>query len=97
MLCKTKDNLDIYFEVFGNEHSKQTLVFLNGLSQTTVAWSLVTPHFKTDYRIILIDFIFQGRSAKNSEWRTFDTHADDVVCVMDFLKIEKADIAGISY
>ncbi len=97
MICKTLDDLDIYFDVFGNEEAKHTLVFLNGLSQTTVAWSLSTPYLKKEYKIILVDFIFQGRSAKNSEWRTFDTHANDVIAVLDFLKVEKAVIAGISY
>ena len=58
MFCKTTDNLNIYFEVQGNENAKETLVFLNGLSQSTVSWILTTPYFKNDYRIVLIDFIF---------------------------------------
>ena len=55
MFCKTTDNLNIYFEVQGNENAKETLVFLNGLSQSTVSWILTTPHFKNDYKIVLID------------------------------------------
>lgn len=97
MLCKTTDNLSIYFDVQGNEHAKETIVFLNGLSQSTVAWVLTTPHFKHDYRIVLIDFIFQGQSEKNAEWRNFDTHANDVISVLNHLKIDKAIIAGLSY
>ncbi|MES2565354.1 MAG: alpha/beta fold hydrolase [Bacteroidota bacterium] len=97
MFCKTTDDLNIYFEVQGNEQAKETIVFLNGLSQSTAAWVLTTPHFKNDYKIILIDFIFQGQSDKVGEWRTFDTHARDVISVLDFLKIEKAIIAGLSY
>ncbi|MBI3519829.1 MAG: alpha/beta fold hydrolase [Bacteroidetes bacterium] len=87
----------MYFEVQGNVNAKETIVFLNGLSQSTVAWVLTTPHFKTDYRIVLIDFIFQGQSDKTGEWRTFDTHANDVIRVLDDLKIDKAIIAGLSY
>lgn len=97
MFCKTTDNLNIYFEVQGNENAKETLVFLNGLSQSTVSWILTTPYFKNDYRIVLIDFIFQGQSDKTGEWRSFDTHARDVVSVLDYLKIDKAIIAGLSY
>ena len=97
MICKTTDNLNLYFEVQGNESAKETIVFLNGLSQTTIAWSLTTPAFKNDYRIVLIDFIFQGQSEKNAEWRNFDTHANDVISVLDHLKIDKAIIAGLSY
>ena len=97
MFCKTTDNLNIYFEVQGNENAKETLVFLNGLSQSTVSWILTTPYFKNDYRIVLMDFIFQGQSDKTGEWRSFDTHARDVVSVLDYLKIDKAIIAGLSY
>lgn len=97
MFCKTTDNLNIYFEVQGNENAKETLVFLNGLSQSTVSWILTTPYFKNDYRIVLIDFIFQGQSDKIGEWRSFDTHARDVISVLDYLKIDKAIVAGLSY
>lgn len=97
MFCKTSDNLNIYFEVQGNENAKETLVFLNGLSQSTVSWILTTPYFKNDYRIVLIDFIFQGQSDKIGEWRSFDTHARDVISVLDYLKIDKAIVAGLSY
>ncbi len=97
MYCKTTDNLNIYYEILGNATSTKTLVFLNGLSQATIAWSLTTPGFTQDYKIILIDFIFQGQSDKNSEWRTFDTHANDVVSVLNHLQIDKAIICGISY
>lgn len=97
MLCKTTDNLNIYFEVQGNETAKETLVFLNGLSQSTVSWVLTTPQFKNDYRIVLIDFIFQGQSDKTGKSRNFDTHARDVISVLDFLKIDNAIFIGLSY
>lgn len=97
MFCKTTDDLTIYFEVYGNENAKETLVFLNGLSQSTVSWVLTIPQFRDEYKIILIDFIFQGQSDKSGEWRNFDTHARDVVSVLDFLNISKAIVIGLSY
>ena len=97
MFCKTTDNLNIYFEVQGNENANETLVFLNGLSQSTVSWILTTPLFKNDYKIVLIDFIFQGQSDKVGESRNFDTHARDVISVLDFLKIEQVIVIGLSY
>ena len=78
MTCKTGDGLNIYYEIQGNSKSSDTIVFLNGLTQVTVAWGLVTPYFKAQYKIILIDLIFQGQSDKTGEWRDFDRHADDV-------------------
>lgn len=97
MFCKTTDNLNIYFEVHGNEQAKDSIVFLNGLSQSTIAWALTTPAFRQDYKIVLMDFIFQGQSDKSGEWRNFDQHARDVISVLDHLKIDKAVIAGLSY
>lgn len=97
MFCKTTDNLNIYFEVQGNEQAQDTIVFLNGLSQSTIAWALTTPAFRQDYKIVLMDFIFQGQSDKSGEWRNFDQHARDVISVLDHLKIGKAVIAGLSY
>jgi 3-oxoadipate enol-lactonase len=97
MLFKTSDNLNLYYEVTGNTQSKKTIVFLNGLSQSTVAWILMLPYFKNDYKVVLVDFIFQGQSSKDAEWRNFDRHAQDVKELLDDLKIDKATIAGLSY
>lgn len=97
MYCKTNDNLNIYYEIHGNEQALKTIVFLNGLSQTTLVWVLTVPYFKEQYKIILIDFIFQGQSDKTGEWRNFDQHAQDVVTILNHLKIESAIIAGLSY
>lgn len=97
MICKTDDNLDIYYEVHGNVHAQETIVFLNGLTQSTVAWFFFLPYFKEKYKIILVDFIFQGQSSKNSEWRNFDSHARDLIKVLDHEKIQKANVVGLSY
>lgn len=97
MFCKTTDNLNLYYEVHGNVNSARTIVFLNGLSQSTMSWILTTPTFKDEYKIILLDFIFQGQSDRKGEWRTFDQHARDVVSVLDELKINKVYLAGLSY
>jgi 3-oxoadipate enol-lactonase len=97
MICKTSDDLDLYYEVHGNLNSGQTLVFLNGLTQSTVAWAFMTPYFKDKYRIILLDFIFQGKSDKTCKWRNFDKHAEDVKTVLDHLKIQKINLVGLSY
>ncbi len=97
MICKTTDQLDLYYEVQGRPDAQKTLVFLNGLTQSTLAWGLMTPYFKNDFRIVLMDFIFQGQSSKNSDWRNFDQHAEDVRQVLEKDGIHSAVIIGISY
>ena len=81
MICITEDHKKIFFEVLGNLESSTTVVLLNGLSQTTQSWGLVIPKL-IDVRIIVLDFIFQGRSDHNSEVRSFDMHANDVLCIL---------------
>ncbi|MEO6303566.1 MAG: alpha/beta hydrolase [Bacteroidia bacterium] len=97
MICKTSDNLDLYYEVQGNESATETIVFLNGLTQTTIAWYFVIQHFKDKYRVILLDLIFQGQSTKDADWRNFDQHAKDVKTILEKEKITKANIVGLSY
>jgi pimeloyl-ACP methyl ester carboxylesterase len=97
MYCKTKDNKNIYFELKGNLSSTQTIIFLNGLSQTTLAWGLVTPYFEKEYKILLIDFIFQGQSDNEGEVRDFNMHSTDVLSIMENLSVDNPIIVGLSY
>jgi pimeloyl-ACP methyl ester carboxylesterase len=97
MLGKTSDNKSIYYEIHGNVNARQTLVFLNGLSQSTVAWGFMIPFFASNYRIVLLDFIFQGESDKTGEVRDFDQHAQDVISILNTINIDKAIFIGLSY
>jgi pimeloyl-ACP methyl ester carboxylesterase len=97
MNCKTKDGLNLYYEVQGNVNAPETLVFLNGLTQSTLAWFFCLPFFKDNYKIVLMDFIFQGQSDKTGEPRNFDQHAEDVMAVLDKEKIQKINLIGLSY
>ena len=97
MITSTKDGKEIYYDVFGKKDATKTLVFLNGLTQSTDSWALITPYFKEDFRIVLIDLIFQGKSEKTGSWRNFDQHAEDVLCVLDAIGAQTVLLAGISY
>lgn len=97
MFVQTKDSKKIYVEVINEEKDLPVLLFLNGLSQATMSWGFVVPHFKDNYKIILMDFVFQGNSEKEGEWRTFDQHAEDVISVLDELKVAQATLIGLSY
>ncbi|MFL5752148.1 MAG: alpha/beta fold hydrolase [Bacteroidia bacterium] len=97
MFHSTIDKQRLYYEVQGDLNSKRTLVLLNGLSQSTLAWALMTPILGKNNRIILLDLIFQGQSDKKGEWRDFDQHAADVKGLLDELKIEHTVVIGLSY
>jgi len=97
MICKTNDGLDLYYELKGNLKAKKTLVFLNGLTQSTLAWSLILPYVQNEYKILLMDFIFQGQSSKEGEWRDFNQHAADVKGVIEKEEIKEPVLVGLSY
>lgn len=97
MYTQTKDGLNIYYEIKGNTEAQESIIFLNGLSQATVAWYFMLPCFEEKYRLILMDFIFQGQSDKEGGWRTFDKHAEDVVQVLRATNTDKVIVIGISY
>jgi len=97
MFFTTSDDKQVYYEISGNLNSNTALVFLNGLSQNTASWGLLTPHFLNDFKIILIDFVFQGKSSLEGEKRNFDKHANDVIELMNHCNLEKINIAGLSY
>lgn len=97
MICKTSDNFDLYYELQGNIHSSETLVFLNGLTQSTLSWFFVQQAFKDKYKILLLDFIFQGQSEKEGEWRDFDQHAKDLKCLLDKENISNPIFISLSY
>jgi 3-oxoadipate enol-lactonase len=93
----TRDKLKLYYELQGNPDSKHTLLFLNGVSQSTLAWGLMKPAFEKNYRLLFCDFIFQGQSDKQGEYRNFDQHAADMLGLLDHLSIQQASLIGISY
>lgn len=97
MFARTTDDKQVYYEIHGKPSAVTTIVFLNGLTQSTMAWHLFLPHFTTRYRVLLMDLIFQGQSEKTGEWRDFDRHARDVSSVLSHLGTDKVILAGISY
>lgn len=97
MYYKTSDKQQLYYELIGNKTSTNYLIFLNGISQSTTAWSLILPSFEKEYQVILCDFIFQGQSDKQGEVRDFDQHAADIHGLINFLNINKITLIGISY
>ncbi|MBI2271801.1 MAG: alpha/beta hydrolase [Bacteroidetes bacterium] len=97
MHYKTFDNQRIYYELIGNKKSNKYLIFLNGISQSTIAWNLIVPAFVNEYQLILCDFIFQGQSDKQGDVRNFDQHAADIFGLINSLNINKISLIGISY
>lgn len=99
MYFQLPDNVKLYYEVLPCTNTSETsyILWLNGLTQSTVSWKLLTPYFEKTHHQILVDFIFQGQSDAAPEFRTFEQHAQDILLLINHLNIPKIRIAGISY
>ncbi|WP_266205355.1 alpha/beta fold hydrolase [Pontibacter kalidii] len=91
------DGLQLYYELHGNPDATQALVFLNGLSQSTAAWAGVVQALAHDYRLVLVDLLFQGQSDAAPEHRSFEGHAADLADLLQVLHLPETVLVGISY
>lgn len=97
MKLKLPDGLSIYYEHHFIDESKYTLVFLNGLSQSTLSWFPIVQVLKNQFNIVLIDQIFQGQSDQKGDYRSFEQHAADVNQVLEKVNAKRIVPVGISY
>lgn len=97
MYFKTHDNHQIYYVLRGNEHAEKRILFLNGLTQSTIAWEFTIQPLLNDYQIILMDLVFQGQSSEAENYRNFDEHALDVFGLINTHIRKPISIVGISY
>jgi len=97
MIHRLPDDTNLYYEVHGKPEAPLWLVFLNGLSQSTLAWSAVAPGFAAEHRVLLLDLVFQGQSGAPEMHRSYDAHAADVEHLLQSLGAEHVVLCGLSY
>jgi pimeloyl-ACP methyl ester carboxylesterase len=87
------NGIKIHYAIYGQG---SPVVFLHGGLANTDYWGNQVPAVAAHHTVILIDSRGHGRSTRDARPYGYDLMADDVVAVLDFLKIEKADIVGWS-
>lgn len=96
-LFELKDGNSIFYQYHFFAGESPTVVFLNGLSQSTMSWGAVAPAFIGKYNVLLVDLVFQGKSTAQGDFRSYDQHAADVTQLVQFLGITKPVLCGLSY
>ena len=92
------NGINVFYEEKGNPHSKNVVLFLNGVMASTSSWNFQVPVFeKLDFRIVLHDFRGQLKSDKPLGPYSFKQHALDTIALMDQLNIDSAHLIGTSY
>lgn len=87
----------LWVEQTGLAEAATTLVFLNGLSQSTAAWGAIAPVFANTHRVVLLDLADQGQSGSCSSFNSYDAHAADVDAALAHLGCARVVLIGISY
>ena len=82
----------MYYEQKGEG---EPVIFLHGHSLDTRMWDPQWEVFAKKYHVIRLDFRGYGKSSDQIEDFQF-THVDDLIELMNYLKIEKAHIIGLS-
>jgi pimeloyl-ACP methyl ester carboxylesterase len=86
-------DINIYYEVHGEG---EPLVLISGYASSSAVWTLSTPIFSKEYRVVVFDNRGTGRSDKPDIPYTMDMMADDVVGLLDTIDIDAAHICGMS-
>lgn len=94
----TVDNVDLFYEVNGNQESKTAIAYFNGVMASTNSWDYMWPTFEQDdFKIIRHDFRGQMKSDKPAGPYSFALHAEDAKKLFDHLDVENVHIIGTSY
>lgn len=78
------------------QNAKVPILMVHGLGSSQNYWMPVISKISPKFRCIALDSYGAGRSKSDGEKITLDGIAEDVVALLDTLKIERAVIAGHS-
>lgn len=88
------NGIKVYYEVYGEG---RPIVLLHGAFFTIgMNWSQLIPELSKTRKVIAVEFQGHGHTPYADRKLSFPTLASDVAGVMDYLKIDSADIAGFS-
>ena len=86
----------ISYTDFGEENGDIPLIFVHGFPFNKSSWLPQMEFFKKTHRVIAYDIRGFGNSALGKEEFSMRLFADDLIMLMDKLKIKKAIVCGLS-
>ena len=87
------NGISIHYAVYGQG---SPVILLHGGLANTDYWGNQIKALEPHHTVIVMDSRGHGRSTRDSRPYGYDLMADDVVALMDVLKVPKADIVGWS-
>ena len=90
----------INYTIYENKDSKQWVTFVHGAGGSSSIWFKQIRDFQKEYNVLLLDLRGHGDSQNTFKQvrkkYTFSGLANDILEVLDYLKIEKSHFVGIS-
>jgi len=89
------NNKKIHYDVYGEG---EPLILLNGIMMSHLSWQLFMPRLSKDKKVILFDFLDQGKSSKlqGVDYK-HDLQVEVLKTLIEHLNSKKVNILGISY
>ena len=87
------NGLQMYYQVHGEG---DPLVLIHGAYASASMWGPILEQLSQHHRVIVLDMQAHGHTADIDRPLRYETMADDVAALMDYLGIESADIFGYS-
>lgn len=79
-----------------SDNGKIPLVFVHAFPLSSEMWENQVTTFSSDYRVIAYDVRGLGNSSQNNNQFMMETYADDLIDLINYLKLEKVNAAGLS-
>lgn len=89
--------VSLYYETHGWENDADVVLLTNGVLMSTAGWANQIGPVGSRYRLLLHDCRGMWKSDHPPGPYALETHADDLVGLLDHLGVERAHLAGISY
>jgi len=91
----------LYYKTYRNNQSDEWVAFIHGAGGSSSIWFRQIKSFKSQFNVLLIDLRGHGKSQEAfqryfSNDHSFENISNDIIEVLDHLKIEKAHFVGIS-
>lgn len=94
-----KEDIEIYYRINEILPSRQTLVFVHGLSGSSSAWLKYENEFEKEFNIVLFDLRGHGKSTKVNGRKNYEIEnfAEDINELMEFLSIKNFILISHSF
>jgi 3-oxoadipate enol-lactonase len=92
MITKIINNI----AVFDTENSKEPLIFVHAFPLNSGMWEIQVNEFSRDYRVITYDVRGFGESKQYNNQFMMEHYADDLINIIDELKLERVNALGLS-